>query len=1138
MGKLRLYISPYRKPFVNYVLDKSLEFINEGNFEGFMVILPTYRWAQDFKQQLLERSSAQFIATPLVFGYHQAINFLYQRLVDFPRMEISKTEQILLGFAILKKLADELQDRNHYLLRVPLEPLAKALEETIDKLKNSNISYDTLGEALNIDLSAPENAKIFLLYRFFQEYQANLHTAGYVDFPDKVSAITDVLRRDKQVFKSCFPKLKFLAIFGFDLFSQNMYSLIKEFITHVPELVLLLEYDRTRPWVFEHLKEPEHYFSELASEVIGESASPSENVPERISYFFYREPEKEKIIEREDRTFIGVIEGKNPADEIDKICRWIKLLILHNPDVKPEGICLCFPKLEDYLSIIEHTFPRYGLPYNVSLPEPYSRSLFSSTIIALVKVVASNYERRAVLQFFQSPYIASPSLGECNPSLQIHAGFLTEIANINRVVDGKDAWFNAIRKEEQILRGIASESVDDAEAEEFEISSISPEKARERLIELEKIRETLSHLFTQLSVLEQPQTIFEFSQNLCRIVEKLKLEECARYYWQEYLNRQKEQEVDIDLAVRELSAIEEFESLLGLMSNASKVFAPELRINILEFSRILNEVFNSTSLSSVHKREGGVQVLGKLEPRGVEFDYIIFAGLHDRAFPRPLRPDIILSEDQQSLLHLVPKGEHVLSKDLFIFYTYLNQARKKFICAYPQSSEEKLLLPSIVIKELQRITSVERISLPSETELYTVQGVHKHFGKLISPRREVMSNEDLTTTIADIDLSIFPEKLQKHLKNALRMTFFRDYFPQFSEYEGVLNSVELKKTLEDYAEKVFSVSQLEQYGRCPFNYFCSRLLGIEQPPKFEEEISPLERGKMIHRILYRFFTELKSRKDLAIDSDLKADNALQELRRIAEEELERQKYSGVFWEIEKENILGNEKEHLNGLLKEFINLERKRYKSTEGLRFIPSYFEVSFGRVPGSDEDDGISAEKPFIIEYNDVKVALRGRIDRIDIADDEFIIFDYKTSSSSLPGLKDLEKGVSLQMPIYMMAGEYVLKKKTGKALKCIGAIYYTVRDEATCKMDNFLSVKDKMEIIKGIAGRRFSGGFFDKIDNFLEIAKQYVVEYITRIREGFFAVKDIDLYHRCEYCPFSRICRSDFTLIRAIKQNGNQHK
>ena len=50
-----------------------------------------------------------------------------------------------------------------------------------------------------------------------------------------------------------------------------------------------------------------------------------------------------------------------------------------------------------------------------------------------------------------------------------------------------------------------------------------------------------------------------------------------------------------------------------------------------------------------------------------------------------------------------------------------------------------------------------------------------------------------------------------------------------------------------------SASRLEMWARCPYQYFLSRSLGLEGLPEAEaEEISALDRGSLVHRILERF----------------------------------------------------------------------------------------------------------------------------------------------------------------------------------------------------------------------------------------------------------------------------------------------
>ena len=57
--------------------------------------------------------------------------------------------------------------------------------------------------------------------------------------------------------------------------------------------------------------------------------------------------------------------------------------------------------------------------------------------------------------------------------------------------------------------------------------------------------------------------------------------------------------------------------------------------------------------------------------------------------------------------------------------------------------------------------------------------------------------------------------------------------------------------------------------------------------------------------------------------------------------------------------------------------------------------------------------------------IRLSGKIDRIDQdSSGRLIIFDYK--SSWTPDIKQVKEGTNLQMPLYIMASEKILKKPT----------------------------------------------------------------------------------------------------------------
>ena len=56
-----------------------------------------------------------------------------------------------------------------------------------------------------------------------------------------------------------------------------------------------------------------------------------------------------------------------------------------------------------------------------------------------------------------------------------------------------------------------------------------------------------------------------------------------------------------------------------------------------------------------------------------------------------------------------------------------------------------------------------------------------------------------------------------------------------------------------------SISRLERYLDCPFRFFASEVLRLEEQPEDEDTRTPLERGRFLHGLLERFFVEWQRR---------------------------------------------------------------------------------------------------------------------------------------------------------------------------------------------------------------------------------------------------------------------------------------
>src|SRR5213075_317405 len=55
------------------------------------------------------------------------------------------------------------------------------------------------------------------------------------------------------------------------------------------------------------------------------------------------------------------------------------------------------------------------------------------------------------------------------------------------------------------------------------------------------------------------------------------------------------------------------------------------------------------------------------------------------------------------------------------------------------------------------------------------------------------------------------------------------------------------------ARKAYAVSSLERYQDCPFKFFASDVLQLDELPEDEAALSPRARGRFVHEVFQRFF---------------------------------------------------------------------------------------------------------------------------------------------------------------------------------------------------------------------------------------------------------------------------------------------
>jgi RecB family exonuclease len=232
----------------------------------------------------------------------------------------------------------------------------------------------------------------------------------------------------------------------------------------------------------------------------------------------------------------------------------------------------------------------------------------------------------------------------------------------------------------------------------------------------------------------------------------------------------------------------------------------------------------------------------------------------------------------------------------------------------------------------------------------------------------------------------------------------------FTRFDGNLATSDLELPSPAGPDAVVSATRLERWAICPFDYLMEHLLRVEIPELPEEvyELSPLDRGALVHETLDEFLREALARSGGPPGPDQPWTDADRDrLHAIAEAQCARYEALGVtgrraFWDRDRRRILAD--------LDRFLAEDSARRANEQRTTLAT---ELAFG-LPGA-------AWPAIEVGLSDGRtLRFRGAADRVDrTPGDGLLVIDYKTGYAYAVGEggDPTEGGTKLQLPVYALA-------------------------------------------------------------------------------------------------------------------------
>ena len=307
-------------------------------------------------------------------------------------------------------------------------------------------------------------------------------------------------------------------------------------------------------------------------------------------------------------------------------------------------------------------------------------------------------------------------------------------------------------------------------------------------------------------------------------------------------------------------------------------------VSVHEVRMVLMERLRSVDREPPSRRYGRVFVGNPAQARGRSFRVVFVPGLAERMFPRKSEQDpLLLDEAREAVGSLLTRAERS-RRERVLLHLAVGAAPERLYVSYPRIdvAEGRARVPSFYALDVLRGATGEIPDLPGLER----EAARKGNATLAwpAPQRPEDAIDD-----QEHDLSVLHTLLEAgdsssvrghaqyllRLNDALRRSVSERWGrgqPRWSHLDGLTRvTAATGPALQSQRlhARAYSVSALQKYAACPYQFFLSAVYRLEPADRPEplQRLDPLTRGSIVHRIQALAYRELERRAALPVTPD-------------------------------------------------------------------------------------------------------------------------------------------------------------------------------------------------------------------------------------------------------------------------------